>query len=330
MKTKFNILGLLAATWSATTFAQQDKHLSMWNENASCINPAAVASMDEDIRFLTNFRMQWLPLNGNALRTNAFSFDAKLMKDKKTGSHLGMGINFTNDQTGDIRYTSNVVSVPVAYTIGLDKNSLFSIGIAPGFVSRSIGTGNQTWDNQWNGSSFDQTIGSGEVINASASSFDLGAGLHYKYQTNGQSHFKIGFGVNHLTSPSLSFTSTEDKLYRNINFYASGTYFQPKRKLGISPSLLVSLMGPNYNILVGTTINHELFESSNRTNYIQRSFLSYGLFFRWKDAMVATLAYKIYGFKFGVSYDINVSSLNSDTRSQGGFELFLRYSLMVD
>lgn len=330
MKTKLNILGILALTWSANTIAQQDKHLTMWNENASSINPAAVASMDEDVRFLTNFRMQWLPLNGNALRTNTFSFDAKLMKVKKTGSHLGIGLNFTNDQTGDIRYTSNVISIPVAYNIGLDRNSFFSIGISPGFVSRSLGTGNQTWDNQWNGSTFDQTISSGEIIQGTASAFDIGAGLQYKYQSDNQSHLKIGFSVNHLTSPSLSFTSTGDKLYKNINIYASGTYFQPDRRFGISPSILVSLMGPNYNVLLGSNFDHELFESSKRTDYVQRSFISYGFYLRWKDAFIATIAYKFYGFKVGVSYDINVSKLSSDTRAQGGFELYLKYSLMVD
>lgn len=330
MKTKFSLIGILALTWSANTVAQQDQHLTMWNENASMINPAAVASMDEDVRFLTNFRMQWLPLNGNALRTNTFSFDAKLLKDKKSGSHLGLGVNFANDQTGDVRYTSNIVSIPIAYTIGLDRNNFFSIGVAPGFISRNLGNGNQTWDNQWNGSSFDPTISSGEILQANASAFDIGAGMQYKYQTDNQSHLKIGFSVNHITSPSLSFSSTEDKLYKNINIYASGTYFQAQKRFGISPQLLVSLYGPNYNVLVGTNFDHELFESSRRTDYVQRSFISYGFYLRWKDAFIATLAYKFNSFKVGVSYDINVSKLSSETRAKGGFELYLKYSLMVD
>jgi hypothetical protein len=133
-----------------------------------------------------------------------------------------------------------------------------------------------------------------------------------------------------LTSPSLSFTSTGDNLYKNINIYASGTYFQPERRFGISPSILVSLIGPNYNVLLGSNFDHELFESSRRTDYVQRSFISYGFYLRWKDAFIATIAYKFYGFKVGVSYDINVSKLSSDTRAQGGFELYLKYSLMVD
>lgn len=330
MRTKFIISGILTFAWSINTIAQQDKHLSMWTENPSMINPATVGVMDEDIRFLTNFRMQWMSLEGNPMRTNSFSFDAKLMKNKTTKSHLGIGINFTNDQTGDARLTSNVISVPIAYNIGLDKNSFFSIGIAPGFYSQSIGVGNQTWDNQWNGSTFDQSIASGEVYETSASSFDIGAGVQYKYKFDATSHINLGFAVNHITAPSLGYTTLNSNLFRTMNFYVSGTKFIPERKFGVSPQALVSLMGPNNYVLIGSYFDHELFESSQRTDYVQRSFISYGFFLRWKDAMVVSLMYKYSGFKVGVSYDVNVSTLSTATKANGGIELFLKYSMMAD
>lgn len=330
MKIKILFSSLLALIWSMSTSAQQDKHLTMWNENASQINPAAAGVMDEDIRFLTNFRMQWLPLNGTALRTNVFSIDAKLFKNKTTKSHMGVGLNFTNDQTGDARLTSNVISVPIAYNISLDKQSFFSIGVAPGFYSQSFG-GSQTWDNQWNGSTFDQTLNSGEsAILANASSFDVGAGAQYKYKFDANSFINLGLSVNHINQPQMGYSSIETKLYRNINFYISGSKFNPERKFGFSPQALVSIMGPNYNILVGSYFEHELFESSQRTDYVQRSLLSYGFFMRWKDAVALSLAYKFSGLKIGVSYDINISPLSSATRSSGAIELFLKYSMMAD
>lgn len=330
MRTKIIITSVLTIIGSLNSIAQQDKHLSMWNENASMINPATVGVMDEDIRLLTNFRMQWMAVNGSAMRTNTFSFDAKLMKNKTSGSHLGLGINFTNDQTGDVRLTSNIVSVPIAYNIGLDKKSFFSIGIAPGFYSQTLGTGSQTWDNQWNGTIFDQSIESGETYQAKVSSFDIGAGVQYKYKFNGVSFINLGLGVNHITAPSLGYASLNSNLFRNVNVHVSGTKFNPERRFGISPQLLISLMGPNNYVLVGTYFDHELFESSQRTDYVQRSFISYGFFLRWKDAAVASLAYKFNGFKVGISYDINFSSLNTATKSVGGVEFFLKYSMMAD
>ncbi|MFN5846441.1 MAG: PorP/SprF family type IX secretion system membrane protein [Flavobacteriia bacterium] len=292
-------------TLSVTSIAQQDKHLTMWNENAAQINPAAAGAMDEDLRFLTNFRLQWLPLNGEGFRTNTFTFDAKMFKNKTSGSHLGVGFNFTNDQTGDNRMTSNLFSVPISYTIGLDKQSFMSLGIAPGFYSQTLGTGNQTWNNQWDGSAFNATYATGEEGNFqnSVSALDIGAGIQYEYKFDANSHIKVGASVNHITQPDMGYTSLESTIYRNANFYISGTKFNPERRFGFSPQALVSLYGPNANVLLGTYFDHELFESSQRTDYVQRSFISYGFFYRWKDALAVSLSYKFLGFKLGVSYN---------------------------
>lgn len=332
MRNKVIITSILTFAWSLNSLAQQDKHLSMWNENASMINPAAAGVMEEDMRFLTNFRLQWLTLDGSALRTNTFSFDAKLFKNKAKGSNMGIGLNFTNDQTGDVRLTSNVVSVPISYNIAADKQTFVSIGIAPGFYSQSLGSGNQTWENQWveNEGVFNQAISSNEVYQAKASSFDIGAGIQVKHKFDQNSHINVGFGVNHITAPKMGYTDLNMSLYRNMNFYITGSKFNPVRRFGFSPQALVSLYGPNANILVGTYIDHELFESSQRTDYVQRSLLSYGFFYRWKDAVVVSAAYKFSGLKLGVSYDFNISKLTSATRSSGGLEFFLKYSMMTD
>lgn len=326
------ISSILTFAWSMNSIAQQDKHLSMWNENAAQINPAAAGAMGEDIRFLTNFRLQWLPMTGEGFRTNTFSVDAKLFKNKSTGSHMGVGLNFVNDATGDNRMTSNIISVPIAYTIGLDKQSFLSLGIAPGFYSQSLGTGNQTWNNQWDGSAFNASYATGESSSYqnSVSALDVGAGMQFRYNFDGNSHIKLGASVNHITQPNLGYTSLNTTIYRNANFYVSGTKFNPERKFGISPQALISLYGPNANIIFGTYFDHELFESSQRTDYVQRSFLSYGFFYRWKDAVVASLTYNFLGFKLGVSYDLNISTLNEATHSMGGLEFFLKYSMMAD
>ncbi|MEY3237448.1 MAG: hypothetical protein RI883_1549 [Bacteroidota bacterium] len=329
MRNKIIYTSFLTIIWSLNSIAQQDKHLSMWNENASQINPGAVGVMDEDARLLTNFRMQWLPLNGNAMRTNTFSFDTKITTSQVSESHLGIGINFYNDQTGDSKLTTNSFSVPIAYNIQIDRKSSFSIGIAPGYYSQSFG-GNQTWNNQWNGTTFDQTLPNGETSLQKVSSFDLGSGILFKHKFDVTSHITAGFSVNHLNPSSTSYSSIDNGLFKQFNFHVSATKFDSDRRFGISPQALVSIMGPNKNILIGTYFDHELFESSQRTDYVQRSFISYGFFMRWKDAMVISASFKTSGFKFGLSYDVNLSKLSTATRSSGAIELFLKYSIVSD
>ena len=123
MGTRIINISFLTFILSMNTLAQQEKHLSMWNENAAQFNPGAVGVMYENARLLTNFRMQWLPLNGSAMRTNTFSFDTRITTSQVTESHLGIGINFSNDQTGDSKLTTTSFSVPIAYKIQLDRKS---------------------------------------------------------------------------------------------------------------------------------------------------------------------------------------------------------------
>jgi type IX secretion system PorP/SprF family membrane protein len=324
-------LSVLALAWSNSIFAQQDKHFSMWMENPTLMNPATAGAMNEDIRFMTNMRMQWLPLNGENFRTNSFGIDAKLFKNR-SGSHLGLGLNFVNDATGDLRLTSNIISVPISYTIAADKNTFISLGIAPGFYQQAIKNTNSTWNNQWDGSTYNQTIMSGESFSPelAVSTFDIGAGLHVNYKFDASNNINVGVSVNHITAPLVSYSALENKLYRNANIYITGTRFMDDRNFGFSPQVLVSLFGPSRNILFGTYFDHEMFESSKRTDYVQRSFISYGVFMRYGDAIIGSLAYKFKGFKVGASYDFNISDLSSATRSSGGFEIFLKFSTMTD
>ncbi len=329
MKIKL-IIPTIAVIFTSQVIAQQERHLSMWNENSSPINPATVADMQEDLRLLTNFRTQWMTLDGKAFITNAFSGEVKLIKNEMNGSYLGLGANLSKDQTGDVRFVSTITSVPIAYHLHLDNQNAISVGVAPGFYSQVISDGNQTWDNQWNGSTFDQAISSGESFRGSTSSFDFGAGIQYKYSPDQNAFLNIGFAVNHINAPELSFTPSGAPIFRTFNFTVSGTRFNQLRKFGISPQALVSIMGPNRNIILGTYFDHEISEGSKRTDYVNGTMISYGFFYRYGDAFIASLMYRYQGLKVGFSYDVNLSKLTPTTKSVGGIELFLKYSMMLD
>ncbi|MEY4603156.1 MAG: hypothetical protein RIT43_448 [Bacteroidota bacterium] len=326
MRTLFFLSILFCSAWG---IAQQDKHYSMWNENPATLNAGATGVMNEDVRLLANYRMQWLTLSGLPFNSGTFSLDGKI---KLTNSYntIGVGVNFTNDQTGDTRFTSNIVSVPVAFNVALDRMNFISVGLSPGFYMQSVTPGNQTWDNQWNGEEFDQSIPNPEYFINQTSAFDMGAGIYYQYVMDENTHVKGGISMNHINGPKLSYLGMNTGIFRNINFMVSGNKFYTLRKFGISPQALFSFYGPNYNILLGSYFDHELFESSERTDYVQRSFLSYGIFMRWNDALIGSLAYKFNAFKIGVSYDLNFSPLRTVTNSVGAVEFFLKYSALVD
>jgi type IX secretion system PorP/SprF family membrane protein len=306
---------------------QQDFHFSQWMQNTVALNPSAAGFSESEYRFTTNFRMQWLAMNGAALRTNTFSFDCKPVFSKDYKSNVGVGLNFSNDQTGDLRLTSNAISVPIAYNLALDENSHFSVGLSPGFISRSINDAYQTWDNQWNGLLFDQSISSGESERASTSSFDIGAGISYEYLADNQSFFQIGLSMQHITTPTVGYSPLAVNPYRQINAYGFGRILSYDKRYGFSPQVLVTIAGPNMNIIGGGSVDIALYQSTRRNFTEQTSFLSVGLLHRWRDALIGMVTFKFMDFKAGFSYDLCLSPLGYANKLSGAIELNLSYGL---
>lgn len=59
-----------------------------------------------------------------------------------------------------------------------------------------------------------------------------------------------------------------------------------------------------------------------------RKFLSFGLGYRWDDAVIATVAAEIKNFYIGYSFDYATGTLRS--ASSGSHEIFVGYSLKLD
>jgi type IX secretion system PorP/SprF family membrane protein len=307
---------------------QQEFHFSSWSQNLSNVNPAEAGFAEEDIRFTSQMRLQWLTISGKALRTNSFSFDGKAFKNKTTGGSLGIGLNFNNDQTGDVQLNTNSISIPISYRIHLDEQSYFGVGIAPGYITKTFGSNNQTWDNQWNGQFFDNTISSDEFFEQNSSAMTIGAGFCFHYTAYDQSFFKIGLSVNHINAaPKIGNFGNNTDLYRTINAYFVGRKLNSDKYLSFSPQALVTLNGPNKNITLGCGIDQPLLSTNGMRKTNDKSYLTYALNYRWADAFVFSLALKYFNLKTGIYYDMNVSNLRNATKTFGSFEIFLGYQI---
>ena len=77
---RITTLALAVFTFTKTTTAQ-DIHFSQFDETPVQLNPATVG-VQHEIRGILNFKNQWQSI-GSPYRTYAFSFDARLLKNKK-------------------------------------------------------------------------------------------------------------------------------------------------------------------------------------------------------------------------------------------------------
>ncbi len=306
--------------------AQQEKHFSMFYASPSLLNAGANATMGEDFRLFTNFRMQWLSAVDKPFRTNAFSAETKLFKNTSTNGYIGTGLHFFNDVTGDYRIATTSFAVPINYVIQIGRFDKFSIGVLPGYFQQSP-SGVEKWDSQWNGLAFDPAVNSGEGTIKTVNTFDIGSGLYYsRINPNTNGVFKVGFAANHLTSQAVNFKSLTSNLYRqyvghldwNCRFYNSN--------VGFSPMAYAFFQGPNKNIVAGVSLDYLLQQPSRRTDFVQEKSISFGLYHRWKDAIIASVNFKYSGYEVGLSYDANISNARVATNTVGAFEIFFKWA----
>jgi|TARA_R110000737_G_scaffold164641_2_gene192325 type IX secretion system PorP/SprF family membrane protein len=306
--------------------AQQDVHYSMWYGSPSLLNPAATATMEQDYTLFTNYRTQWMTALDQPFRTNSFSGEMKMGAEKMNSGWFGAGIHFTNDATGENRITTNYVSVPINYVFEMTSNRLFSIGFKPGVINRTKNSDIQTWDNQWNGIAFDNSVISGESSGSRLTVFDIGAGMYFKKEWDNRSKFDFGIAANHLNAPGVNFQSITNQLYRQYIVHTSMSLKPRKYRFMVSPQIITMFQGPQQDIIIGSSIDFLLKEGSTRTTFRQQQTFGIGLNYRMYDALIVSFMLKMNGFQIGASYDAALFGNRKATKTVGAAEVFLKYS----
>ncbi|MBK7130343.1 MAG: PorP/SprF family type IX secretion system membrane protein [Crocinitomicaceae bacterium] len=308
-------------------FAQQDKHFSMFAESPVYMNPAAAGFSPGNMQLFTNFRMQWLTVSDTPFRTISGSADWRMMDH---GSFMGMGINFYNDLSGDTKYQTNEVTLPINYAIELSRDNHLSLGIQPAWYQRTMLNQNVTWDNQWTGTSFNTSINSGETIlnqNLSLNKFDISAGIYWYAHLNKNVRLSFGLAGHHLSKQKINFMAEDNKLYRKLTLHGQAVFKNPNSQLSIIPAFYGFIQGPNKELVIGSNFRYLIRGSSRVTGYFEEIALSWGAYYRLGDAILANIIFDFAGLSVGAAYDLNISSLTRASGGVGGFEVFLRYRI---
>lgn len=319
----------------AATAIAQDVHFSQMAYSPLTLNPALTGSSGT-MQAIVNYRTQWKSV-ASPYNTIGASFDARLNENKRQKKGIfAMGINFFNDQAGDARISSTNANLHLAYHLVLDKNSKLGAGIYGGFGQRSISPGSGKWGSQFNGSSYDPNLSSGESFLSDRFSYlDVGAGAVYSYKnsesymtSNNQREFNAGFAVYHLSKPDYSFLSANnERLYMRFSLFANAVFGIDNTRMSIVPGIYYQRQKTAQELLLGTYFRYMIREESRITGFNKGAFLSLGAFYRHKDALVAKGMLEWDNYSIGLAYDVNISSLITVSNARGGFELFLRYNM---
>lgn len=328
----FSILGICLSN----LIVSQDIHFSQLEFSPLAINPA-LAGANNSLQGIVNYRSQWNSV-AQPFQTSAASFDARINKPSKSkNGYLAAGAFFFSDNAGTPRISTTNINLNLAYHLVLGKKSTLGLGIYGGYGQRAMVSPTGRWATQYDGFSFNGSLESGETFeNLSFSYIDAGAGLLYTYGSNSgyisqnkTRKFNIGLAAYHLNQPNHSFVGDRNEVLPvRLSAFANAEIGIPNTSSAFMPGIYYQNQGAASQVLLGSYYKIIFNSGSKYTAYEKPFSLSVGLFGRWQDAFVGKMMLEWDKYSMGMSYDINTSSLSSVSNFRGGFELFLRFSML--
>lgn len=313
------LVAIVAALFgvAAPAAAQTDIQLSQFYEVPSLYNAAAIG-LSDNVRVRLGGRLQWLGID-NAPKAFLGTAD---MPFKFLGKRFGVGIAVSQESAG--LYKSLNIGAQLAFKFK-KWGGEWSIGVQPGFYDQAF-KGSEVFipdDDDYHQSS-DEGIPTSDIH---GSTFDIAAGIHYKHK-----YFAVGVSATHLTSPSIKLDAAagsgdtgstdaaseryyEFKARRTLYFIAEGNIPIKNTLFEIAPALLVK---SDFTFTTG--------EAHLRGRY--NKMFSFGIGYRYDDALIFSIAADIKNFHIGYSYDYATSAIHK--ASSGSHEISLGYCFKLN
>jgi type IX secretion system PorP/SprF family membrane protein len=315
MNFKASLIALIAALAfivpTQSVRAQSDAQFSQYYEVPTYYNPAAIGQTDM-IKIRGGARLQWVGID-NAPQTFIVTGDMPL---KLFNKRFGVGLVLDQESIGLYK------------TLNLDAQLGYKFKKWGGEFTAAVNVG--MYDESFKGSevvipddddyhqSTDDAIPTTDIH---GTTIDLGVGIWYKHPK-----FWAGLSMTHVNSPTVTMNSdsgSSESTERTFEFQAGRTlYFMGGCNIQIKNTLFEMIP----SVLVKSDFTFTTGELTARARY--NKFLSFGVGYRWDDAVVVTLGAEIKNFYIGYSYDYATSAISK--ASSGSHEVFVGYSLKLD
>jgi type IX secretion system PorP/SprF family membrane protein len=332
MRNTRNYIALLLLGTVSIAAQAQDIHFSQFYMSPLTQNPG-MAGVNHDMQALINYKDQWKSV-ATPYKTVAASFDMKLTKKKEKG-FWAAGVNFYSDKAGDAKMGTTQGNLTAAYHVPLSKYHTLGAGVQGGFVQRSINYSALQWGNQYDGTSFNSTLATGEPVgNTSFTYADMGAGLVWNFNNtaggvnvtdNHDLKATAGFSVFHIHQPGYSFYDSGEKLYMKYVLHGNALYSIKNTKIAIAPGFMYYRQGKAQEIFLGSLVRYKFKQDSKYTGFQEGAAFSLGGFVRTKDAVALAMLLEYSNYAIGISYDVNTSGLKAASDMKGGMEISLRF-----
>ncbi len=291
--------------------AQGDAQFTQYWAVPAYYNPAATGTVDF-IRIRGGAKLQWLGIE-NAPRSFLGSADMPVKLGKK--HRIGLGVLFSQESIG--LYRNLGVGAQISYKFKFLKGT-WSVGVQPGYYNSKF-NGSDIYIPE--GDDFhqpdDPDLPSSDV---SGNAFDISAGVLYSHK-----YFSVGVSVLHITEPTLTMDDEGGADQETVEFQAvlpRQAYFTADSNIPLRNSLF-SLQP---SLLVRTDFSNFSAEATMRATY--NRFISFGVGYRYKEAISAMVAVEFKNFFLGYAYDYPLSTIAK--ASSGSHEIVAGYMVKLN
>ncbi len=270
------LLSLAALTVVFSLKAQTDPNLSQYYVAPTLYNPSATGNTDF-LRIRGGARLQWVGIDGAPQ-----SFLAAADMPFKLGTQrIGAGVNMLQESIG--LYSTLNLTVQASYKLR-KWGGMWSIGLGVGIYDQSF-KGSEVYlpgDDDYHEST-DDAIPTSDIH---GTALDADFGIWYEHPK-----FYAGLSMTHLTAPTVTMNAanasggSETSGERKYQFKADRTlYFTAGCNIPVKNTLFEIIP----SLLVKSTFTFTTAELNARLR--MRKFLSFGIGYRWDDAVIATVA----------------------------------------
>lgn len=303
----------------------QDPHFSQFNMSPLTLNPSLTGEIDGTYRVGAIYRNQYGSVTIPYVTPSVF-LDGALFKGHKSKSYLGVGLVILDDQAGDGDLNDLTIMLSTAYHQALDEDGFWhlSVGIQGGYVQKSVDLNDLYLPSQYNPIT---TTFSGTnpllPYYKPAQYPDFAAGIDIDGSPSRYSQFTFGLATFHVFTPVESFLGSDNTLTRKYVAHISAA-FGIHNRLYLFPSAIYLMQQPNTELTAGTSLGINFSQLNGEIGTI----FYVGLYDRitGNDAIIPTIGFMIHGLQVGFAYDVNTSTLQVASHSQGAYEIGLIYT----
>ncbi len=302
----------------------QDIHFSQFFEAPLLRNPALAGIFTGDYRVQCVFHDQWNSFT-NAYRSGSLNGEYKIPL-ANGNDFLTAGLQVLYDKAGTAALTTTELFPALNYHKSLsDTRTMYlSLGFMGGLVEKSIDLSKITTNSQYNGTAYDPALPNGETLLTPDVHYwdgSLGMSFNTSFGNEQANTMFLGFAYHHLNRPKNSF-------YKDPSIELDPKYvFSGGMKLTINDYSYFTLQadhsqqGSATETIGGVLYSYKLGDDPANSD----NTLHFGAFLRYKDALIPVLKLETHSLAIAISYDVNVSQLNTASEGHGGFELSISY-----